>query len=302
MAKTKKSGFKSKNYVVESNDLVLRAYNDMKITEMKIFDVLVSCIDTSNPKKEVFITKSELMDAIGLSKGNYTFLKDSLKALRAKNFYIYNEEHNSTIITGLINEVEWFHDRDIVKVVFGERIMKYLIVHSDFFMSNLAYIKKINSKSSMMLYKALLSKFKITKRNVIEIDVDDIRLLLNFQDSYERFHNLKVRVLDPAVSDINKADLLFKISYEEIKNGREIISIKFNLIFPDNIEKTLEDEKKLLEKIAADRKKIEDEESDFFRNRNADDNVSCDYDQETGEILESAADIEIEEGDLPFFY
>jgi len=70
----------------------------------------------------------------------------------------------------------------------------------------------------------LLMQFKTT--GVVVIALEEFRLLLELEDKYDRFTNLKARVLDPAIRELTaKANL--DIAVDLIRRNRKVVSLRF---------------------------------------------------------------------------
>ena len=60
------------------------------------------------------------------------------------------------------------------------------------------------------------------------MSLEEIREELALSKSYERINNLKSRVINPSVEEITeKSDI--KITYENVKRGRTVTGLKFNV-------------------------------------------------------------------------
>jgi len=99
-------------------------------------------------------------------------------------------------------------------------------------------------------------RVKVTR---LEIDLEEFRRLLNIQGKYPVFSDLRKRVIEPIVSEINASGLLFIQTYNYLKTGRTITGIEFFLEDGDLMKKRA----KQLPIETSEEKKEVDSNSDF---------------------------------------
>lgn len=63
----------------------------------------------------------------------------------------------------------------------------------------------------------------------IEIEYIRDRFELDRQPAYARYNNIKRRIIEPAIENINKYTPLV-VEYSEIKDGRKVVAIKFTIV------------------------------------------------------------------------
>ncbi|MGM0609283.1 MAG: replication initiation protein, partial [Candidatus Muiribacteriota bacterium] len=81
------------------------------------------------------------------------------------------------------------------------------------------------SQYAYRLYE-ILKQYQVTGRRVIEIK--ELRWILNIENSYKQWNDLKRKVLDIAEREINEHTDL-KISWKPIKTGRKITALDFKI-------------------------------------------------------------------------
>ncbi len=82
----------------------------------------------------------------------------------------------------------------------------------------------------LMLAKSHHSRVRAFKKvSVLEIAITDLVRILGIENKYPRFNNLKVRVIEPMIKEVNNSGLLRVQKHEYIRTGRSISHIKFNL-------------------------------------------------------------------------
>jgi hypothetical protein len=86
----------------------------------------------------------------------------------------------------------------------------------------------------LMLAKSHHSRVSAFKKiSVLKIAVLDLVRVLGIENKYPRFNNLKVRVIEPMIKEVNSSGLLRVHSHGYIRTGRAISHIKFNLMDGD---------------------------------------------------------------------
>lgn len=226
------SDFKLTNKVVQDNKLVQQTNWTLNEIPLKIFKVLVSCINTSNQNEHdiITITKKELMSIVGTGK-NYSFLETQLKSLLDEKLVVGTEE--SRIYLSIIDSVEWFIHQDIVKVRFSPTIMPFLVeLKNNFLQYDVTVVKELNSKYSLIIYEYLLSRerHERNKHRTYRIDIKELRRLTDTIDKYSRILDFEKRVLIAAKEEINNTrGLEFLMDYSKVKVGRRITAIDFRI-------------------------------------------------------------------------
>ncbi|MDV7561105.1 replication initiation protein [Acinetobacter baumannii] len=131
-----------------------------------------------------------------MTRCHYSSKKKSIEVRFAAEFYEY-----------FYNLVKWTDD---TSPSFSSHELKQVVL--------------LESKYGVRLYNFLNSLIWRTKE--IEVNLDDLRWRFQCVDLYTELYNFKKRVLDAACEDINSNTNL-EVSYENIKDGKEVTGIKF---------------------------------------------------------------------------
>ena len=214
-------------YIVKDN-LLIEAYHDpdMTLQEQRLMATALSKI---TPNMEVldfiYFTPEEFCSIYELDKDSIYgklegFCKDLLK--RILHIQVGVKDWN---------KFQWFSEAEykdgIVKVKFHYRLKPYLL----FCRENRAYTKYLyknifnfKNKYSLYFYELLKQYQTIGKRS---IDIKNLRLHLGIKKSeYQRFSTLKLRVLAPAIKEINTfTDISVEIT--EVKEHQKTTIINF---------------------------------------------------------------------------
>ena len=108
-------------------------------------------------------------------------------------------------------------DNIIARIVFHEDIMPYISqLKKQFTKLNLAEIFGFGSFYSFRFY-LMMMQFQGT--GYFRISISDLRKIFHIQDKYEATKDLKVRVIDTAIDEINEKSP-YDVKYDLVKKGR----------------------------------------------------------------------------------
>lgn len=143
-----------------------------------------------------------------------------------------NELKNATV--SVENRViKWFeiYEYDspsgVIKIKFNENLKQYLIqVSKKFTLTKLDSVLQLNGYYSKRFYFLLAQYLKKTE---CTYDLEKLQNLLSVSDSMKKsYSNFKLRVLDPAIKDINENSNI-TIDFKENKISRSVVSIEFRI-------------------------------------------------------------------------
>lgn len=222
------SDYKNNALVVQSNKFVRETSHNLKASEIKMFDVFVSCIDTMHPKNTISITKSELMKALG-DNDQYRFTRETLKSLMQKVWVEY--DNKSATLRHFIEKAKWFYEKDTIDVTFAEDILPMLVdLKSNFLQYSVADLNCLKSRYSMLLYKYVLSYIRQYKTLEFIVDLDELRSFLNLKKKYLDWRDFNKFVLKVYEEEINQSKTLpYLVRYEKLTSGKKVKAIKFQI-------------------------------------------------------------------------
>lgn len=214
--------------------------------------VLLSCIaqiDSTAVLTEEYrfeVTASGVADLVGIENLSNTYrdLKTAAEKLYERSVIIDDPDPDNPNITQ--RKTRWISSIDYVpgegKVVlsFAFGIIPYLSQLSrEFTKYKLKHVARFESVYSIRLYELLVQWNSSGER---EIEVEWLKNQFQVGDKYSRLVDLKKRVIDPAVEEINKHSNLW-VKYGQRKSGRTITHFQFQFGLKD---KPLPLERKLL--------------------------------------------------------
>ena len=204
--------------------------------------VLLSCIaqiDSTAVLTEEYrfeVTASGVADLVGIENLSNTYrdLKTAAEKLYERSVTIDDPDPDNPKITQ--RKTRWISSIDYVpgegKVVlsFAFGIIPYLSQLSrEFTKYKLKHVARFESVYSIRLYELLVQWNSSGER---EIEVEWLKNQFQVGDKYSRLVDLKKRVIDPAVEEINKHSNLW-VKYGQRKSGRTITHFQFQFGLKD---------------------------------------------------------------------
>ncbi len=239
----------SKRKVVEHNSLIT-SIAKMDKTPLKMFELAVSLIDTDNPPKDqtVYLSKKELFAFFKVNDNDkHSRFKEAIQKMQKQAYFeILEKTTNGFEFESIvpIPYVKWTDYHDEVTIQFSDKIMPYLInLKSNFTQHALSDISELNSKYAIILYRWFSMNFnqyehysfkggrreeQIDSYRNPEISMQELRIMTDTVNEYQRFTNFSKKVLDLPLEEIT-SHTSFNVTYDKVKKGRSIDSIVFHI-------------------------------------------------------------------------
>ena len=220
-----------KNLIVKSNHLIEANYS-LTLNEQRIMLSAISKIDPIKPidlKTIIEISASDIQNIFGTkSQKSYRTLAEA--ATKLFNRTIYIKEENIKIKCRWVERIEYIDLEGIIRLRFGVTVLPYITnLVGRFTQYKLNNVSKLTSSYAIRMYE-LLMQWNGTGRR--ETSIQEFRDMLQVS-GYNRINNLKARVLDPALNQINeRTDITVKFSQK--KRGKVIT----HFIFTFGLKKT----------------------------------------------------------------
>lgn len=114
-----------------------------------------------------------------------------------------------------------------VSLRFSPEIEPYLaLLHTEYTRTKLKFIANIGSYYGLRIYEILAQCRRAGQRS---ITLDELRLMLDLVDKYPDVKNLRVRVLEPALNEINSHTDL-EVSMSVTRHGRKVTGFHFVIV------------------------------------------------------------------------
>lgn len=156
-------------------------------------------------------------------------LENQLKQLMTKTLeWRYKDEKGKTLRVKhsvMLSDFEIDSDKQLVKYSLGNFLQDKVLCYGNAYISEMPIIGSFRSGYSVVLHEQLEQRKSFQKWKV---EVDELRILMGIlPDEYNAVFDLKRRVINPAIDEIEKNTEYFNLRYKSIKNGRSISHFEF---------------------------------------------------------------------------
>lgn len=229
---------KSRSALVVSkhNDLVGASYR-LSVAEQRLILLAISKVDSRKPMPDgIVVTAEDFMGRYTVNKSDaYNQLKNAAQSL-------FNAKITSITGSGkqrAVNDVRWVERCTYVKgearveLLFSTTIKPYLTKLIGHYTSyDLWRVSSIESAYTFRLFEMLM-QFK--SQGWLYITIEDLRERLQLAEtSYDRFSNLRSRIINTAVREL-KDKCSMDVAYEVIREGQKPKALKFTFTLLDQM-------------------------------------------------------------------
>ncbi len=211
--------------VVKSNNMIQKTRFSLSVQEQKMILFLISKIQPNDTVfQEYTFTLRELCDIMGISYNgkNYRDFRNSIQSLADKSFWVDSEDGAS--LCRWIEKARVGHDLTVT-IRLDDDLKPYLLELYEHFTSyELEYILTMRSKYSIRMYELFKS---YSNCGTFEISIVELKQLL-LTPEYKAYKDFRVRVIDPAVREINQFTDL-EVFYAPRRTGRMISHLRFTV-------------------------------------------------------------------------
>ncbi|MFI3219261.1 MAG: RepB family plasmid replication initiator protein [Methylococcales bacterium] len=244
------------NLTVYKSNAVIQAGYQLGLNEQR---VVLACIGLVDSRKELLATDrfelsaKDFVTMFGVSEKNaYKALIEVAQTLFKRYVVIekpFPDKPNiNKLQTHWISSICYMETEGKIALMFAPDLIPYLSqLKGSFTRYDLKHIGNMTSTYGIRLYE-LLMQWKGTGKR--EIDIEWLKKQFELDASYERMDNLKRRVIDPAVKDINTHSN-FNVSWEQRKTGRQVTHLIFTFaekqpLKPEKPKRTAKPKEKMI--------------------------------------------------------
>lgn len=215
--------------VVKANALVMGQI-DWTLWEYRVFISHVAQLKKDDRTfEDIAVSIRELADAAGVkSKSLYERGKKIAERLTDKKIRVEDRLENGSRRYSAVNvysSCQYLEDGGVIKGRFTEEMRPYLLQLKERFTRYArGYALPLRSIYSMRFYEILKS---YEYREHFRMTIDQLRTVFNLQDKYERFADLRRRVIDRAQEELGESDADVTFEYEVVRDGRSPVAIDF---------------------------------------------------------------------------
>jgi plasmid replication initiation protein len=218
--------------VVKSNKVVEASYM-LTLAEQRVLLACIAQIDSKAILTENYrfeITASGVADLAGLENltNAYRDLKKATEKLYERSVIIDDPDPDNPQVkhrkTRWISSIDYVPGEGKLVLSFSVGIIPYLSQLSrEFTKYKLKHVARFESVYSIRLYELLVQWSSSGDR---EIEVEWLKRQFQVAEKYDRVVDLKKRVIDPAVAEINEHSNIW-VKYGQRKSGRTITHFQF---------------------------------------------------------------------------
>ena len=216
--------------VAKKNDLVSQAAYRMDYYEHLIFLSALSQIDSREQitdQNTYTINVKDLGKTANLGATDYySKIKKSAQKLFRREVSI-PLDNGKILVTRFLQAYEYHDGEALLSIQFSNRIIPYISFIKDSFVSyKFKQVAQFKSSYSVRLYELLIQRLDITNTRTIELDL--LRNLFQLGKSYQSYSNIKLKVISPAIKDINTYSDI-NVIYKEIRTSRKVTALEFHI-------------------------------------------------------------------------
>lgn len=222
----------SADLVVKSNALIEAAHS-LTVAESKLILAAIAQVrrdEVITDDIRYTVTANALADMGGFKANHeYRALKQASAKLWEQTIRITEYPNGKgarprVLLTRWVQSILYREDEGAVEIRFAKDVLPYLSqLTAEFSQYRLQNVSGMTSSYGVRLYELLV---QWRSRGEREVEIDWLRYILQLEDKYPSIRDLKRRVLEPAVSDVNEhSDLT--VTWGQRKTGRRVTHIQF---------------------------------------------------------------------------
>ncbi|NQY37133.1 MAG: replication initiation protein [Alteromonadaceae bacterium] len=177
-----------------------------------------------NPGGEYWFSVNDYCDVFKITRDEA--VKDIKKAIdKLGERWVYVKENGEEKAFRWIGEKKKKVQQGLYGFVFWPAILPYIHDLKDQYSMPLLWHASMKNEVNKRILKWVHECFA---NKQLEINIDDLRYKLDIEQSssYKIYNNLKRRIIEPAVININEVTEM-NLQFEEIKKGRKVVAIRF---------------------------------------------------------------------------
>jgi plasmid replication initiation protein len=222
------------NKVTQSNKLI-EASHTLTLNEKRLVLCAASLIDSRKPlPKDGYLTirADTFADVFGLK------VKHAYEALDDAATKLFNRDIRRYAKGKIVERMRWvFHvkykeGQGCVELGFSPTVLPHLtMLNKEFTSYQLKQIGSLSSFYAVRLYELMSQFLKLGER---ECSLDQLRQMLDLGEKYQDVKDMRKRVLDPALKELNSSTDLTVVA-EPKRKGRKIIGFAFTITKSDQL-------------------------------------------------------------------
>lgn len=211
--------------ITKSNDLITASYS-LTMREQRLLLAAISLCNPTRAIPEKITITADYYNSVFNSKNPYRDMKLAAQSLYERSVLVQNKDEEG--------EMRWLAEKwqskaedkggGYVRLVFTQSLKKYLSELSGYFTSyEIRMVSKFTSAYAFRIFEMLIM---FRRTGWMRIGVDDLRQRLDLPDSYSSVTNIRKKILDVALAEINQSSGL-TVEYEVSYKGRRAVAFTF---------------------------------------------------------------------------
>ena len=228
-----------KNTVVKANDLIQKSRFSLSLQQQKVVLYLISQITPIDEDFKLYeFSIVEFCKVCGIdydSGKNYADLKEAVKEIADKSIWVKLDNGKETLLRWIEKPYLDEHSGTI-QIKLDKDMKPFLLqLKENFTQYELLWTLNFKSKYSIRFYELVKSiHYHDLDTYSREFDLDELRRILG-AETYKTYQTFKVRVLEPAIQEINSFSDK-NVIYLPIKHGRAVKRIKLTISSKDTMD------------------------------------------------------------------
>lgn len=211
--------------VKKPNQTIMISNGEITATQRKAYNVLMhkaqQDLKTNKNQMTFLISIAEIEEKAGIQDTNNKRLKDDLTALMDVKIECIHEKNN-WIKFVLLSQVR--KEGEFLQFAFPPVIVEALLKGDYYTTLDLMILKTLKGKYAIIFYELAMRYHKV---EIPKLDIDEFKALTGTED-YRDFSNLRQKVIDPGLAEVNKeSDII--MDYKTFTAGRKVVAIKFSV-------------------------------------------------------------------------
>lgn len=219
-------------FIYKANSLIEASYR-LSLYEQRI---ILACIaqvrrDALLTDQHLYIVSAQqIADMSGVCvKRSYQHIKAAAERLFDRRITLHDAPNGAgkakVRLTRWVQEVVYQESQGTVALRFSQPMVPYLSqLTEQFTRYALLDVSRMSSSHAIRLYELFSQWQKVGRR---EVELDWLRQILQLEGRYENIRDLKRRVIEPAVKQINEHSPLW-VKWSQRKTGRRVTHLIFN--------------------------------------------------------------------------
>lgn len=223
-----------REYVVTQSQALIQAAYAMTVMEQRLLLACISQVDSRLPMPAddtYTLTVEQAKDLFYTNENAQNVYRDMVRAVEK----LYERDvkiqlpNNETLQTRFVSAIVWSPDKYQITLTFASKIRPYLSeLRNNFVGYKLKNVVQLTSSYAIRLYEKLVG-WAVQGQYYKEMEIAEFREMLAIGDKYKQIGELKKRVIELAVEQINaNTDFTLDVSFKKCKREVRWIQLRFN--------------------------------------------------------------------------